>query len=96
MTIYKLAAFAAAVVFTATLGGVHESSDDYHVASVKPLADDGADDGADDDDPGYQIGGDQPGLQNYPNVCATVKIACALHRDPGSGAWIRPAPEPEH
>lgn len=49
-----------------------------------------------DDDPGYSVDGQQPGLQDYPPACGEVLFACALRRDPGSGAWIRPAPEPLH
>jgi len=50
-----------------------------------------------DDDPGYVIDdGSQPGLEHLPRQCSTVPIACGLTRDPGSGAWLRPAPEPLH
>lgn len=48
------------------------------------------------DDPGYQISGQQPGLQEFPPVCGVQPLACALRRDPGHGVWLRPAPEPEH
>ena len=63
-------------------------------ALVAPVAH--ADDGY-DDDPGYQTDqGQMPCVEHWPAVCQTAPLACSWHRDPGSGAWLRPPAEPEH
>lgn len=57
--------------------------------TVKSRRDDDDYDEEDEDDPGYDIDGDMPGVEDYPSICEEVPIACGLHYNPGPGTWSR-------